>query len=116
MDGGWTVDSNQLTTDRDRVAAGAEFLDTRRPDWYLHVNTETLHMGSFTADVLGQLYGSYLEGLVALFGMDVTVDDSESYGFTADDLPPEKIDDLLTGFWSEEVEYRLDHQSDFPID
>lgn len=49
-----------------RVARGVALLDEKAPDWRTQVNPDTLDMCSDTACVLGQIYGRYGSGMVAL--------------------------------------------------
>ena len=54
-----------------RARHGMELLDERGPEgWRGRVNIPALDMGHGTRDILGQLYGSYYRGMVALFGED----------------------------------------------
>lgn len=48
------------------VADQAKLLDRKRPGWYNKVNAVTLDQASAHRCVLGQVYGSYYEGLKAL--------------------------------------------------
>lgn len=45
------------------VADGAAFLDERWPGWWKRVNSRTLNVESCLNCVLGQLFGSYQEGM-----------------------------------------------------
>jgi hypothetical protein len=52
-----------------RVANGMALLDERGPDgWRPRMNIVALDMGHPTRDVLGQLYGTFHRGMIALFG------------------------------------------------
>ena len=44
-----------MTTIAERVAAGAAFLDERKPGWWKRINLDTLDIYSCTACVIGQL-------------------------------------------------------------
>ncbi len=48
------------------VKQGAELLDRINPGWFLAINTEELDLGDCDKCVLGQLYGEYTDGKVAL--------------------------------------------------
>lgn len=53
---------------RHRLRLAVRRLDDDRPDWYEHVNLRSLHMPSYVDCLLGQVYGEYDVGLVALYG------------------------------------------------
>lgn len=61
-----------MTDYRARVHRGAALLDEKEPGWWERV-TETLITEDCTACVLGQVYGSYGDALIAL---GVGVDDA----------------------------------------
>lgn len=48
---------------RDRIDNGAKFLDEVMPGWAGKINTLELNVDSFKNCVLGQLYGSFWEGM-----------------------------------------------------
>jgi hypothetical protein len=41
------------------VKAGAKLLDSHRPDWFKHIDLETLDMKDVRKCVLGQVYGGF---------------------------------------------------------
>jgi hypothetical protein len=49
-----------------RVKRGAEVLDAVRPDWHHEIDLDHFDVGSGWNCVLGQLYGGYYAGLLAL--------------------------------------------------
>jgi hypothetical protein len=49
-----------------RAAAGAALLDRHRPGWARRIDLDRLDLASAEDDVLGQLDGSFEEGLDAL--------------------------------------------------
>jgi hypothetical protein len=51
-----------------RVARGAELLDRVRPGWAAKIAVDRLGMESCWRCLLGQLYGHYLDGVIALWG------------------------------------------------
>ena len=51
-----------VATPMERVFKGALFLDRNRPGWLLHININTLDMRDDYLDILGQIFGSFLEG------------------------------------------------------
>ncbi len=61
----------------ERAAAGATFLDEKRPDWFTLIDIEDLDIASSTRCICGQLYGQYQEGLLAL-----NVEHPSELGFT----------------------------------
>lgn len=60
-----TKDTDLITIPE--VRAGVMLLDQRKPGWPQQVNAETLNLASAMECVLGQLYGSYADGLSALW-------------------------------------------------
>lgn len=48
------------------AAAGARFLDDRRPDWHANIDEAELRMSSCSGCILGQLEGEYVLGAEAL--------------------------------------------------
>lgn len=74
----------QLTLE-DRVARGADWLDTNYPDWWRTINLDLLDVGDCTVCVLGQLYGDFEEGarrFAQSHGLDVF--DHDTYGTQTD--------------------------------
>lgn len=61
-----------------RVLAGAKFLDGERPGWRNAINVELLDVADGNCCVLGQLYGTYSEGVEAL---DLSRGEIIDYGF-----------------------------------
>ncbi len=76
----------------ERAARGAALLDQRWPGWAREIDPGRLDLASSEDDVLGQLYGSFDEGLGELVRQDVNPDawaDTDwaaTHGF---DLPAE---------------------------
>lgn len=72
-------------TIKQRVADGANRLDLERPGWHWDVSLDELDMGSGSACVLGQIYGSYDEGRadLKLMGYDGAHWADECLGFDA---------------------------------
>lgn len=58
------------------VEHGVRLLDKRRPGWRTRINPDALYMGYPDACILGQLFGSYRDGLSVL-GIE---EHSEVYG------------------------------------
>lgn len=63
----------------DGVDMGVRLLDQHRPFWWRDVDPDRLNMGSPSCCVLGQLYGSFSEGLEVVCNF---YDDPADYGFT----------------------------------
>lgn len=53
-----------------RAAAGATRLDTERPGWAAEIDLGTLQLNHWCRDILGQLYKTYDDGVIAL-GLDL---------------------------------------------
>lgn len=90
-----------MQTPSKRAAAGAAFLDEARPNWVESVNVHCLDMESASRCILGQMFGSYSEGIDALFGYWSTIERID-LGFTTED------DDwiALTDAWTDEILFR----------
>lgn len=75
-----------------RVAKGAILLDRHEPRWFERVDLDRLAMESQTDDVLGQLYGDFIEGFRAILAHRPphTMFVASECGFT---LSPEEQDD-----------------------
>lgn len=82
---------------RRRVDRGARLLDAKRPDWYDRVNLLTLDMGSRGYCVVGQLYGNYGLGILAVLRVD-----GRQHGFNAVSWRFSLLDRL----WTREVQDR----------
>lgn len=63
---------------KQRVDNGVMVLDAVRPGWRQDIDVEALNLSSYVACVLGQIFGSYDEGLAAL---RLTPVEALSYGF-----------------------------------
>ena len=80
------------------VQSGAALLDDKMPDWYTRIDTERLNCTDWLHCVLAQLYGTYLDGLWALY--IYTPERTIEYGFDALD------EGDLTPLWLEEIARR----------
>lgn len=60
---------------------GVALLDREYPGWDRVIDLETLDVASYTDDILGQLYGSYNDGVAAL-GFALGSGQSSPHGFT----------------------------------
>lgn len=96
------------------AAKGAALLDTKRPLWFLDVNTDELDMACIWNCVLGQIFGEYTVGTDVLapngahhcpealrawgeeHGVEIDVDNYES-------SRRERTFELLTGHWRAEI-------------
>jgi hypothetical protein len=61
-----------------QVAAGAALLDMKRPGWREEIDTDRLDVQFYDTCILGQLYGEFDEGLLAL---GLTYDEAGEHGF-----------------------------------
>ena len=94
---------------RENVRRGIRKLDAHFGDrlWREKLDHSTLNVRRYENCVLGQLFGSFQEGLYAL---DVT--DSEVFGFSADEIADTFTDgegggavyELLTSIWNDEAD------------
>lgn len=82
----------------DNVHRGIELLDQQVPDWRERIDWDRLRMGHGCACVLGQLYGSYFNGIEWL---QIT---GQDYGFDVSWMKP-TFDDYrrLTDLWRQEA-------------
>lgn len=95
-----------MTDYLDAVQAGADLLDEKGPsDWRERINPNTLDTDSMTQCVLGQIFGTYLDGMIALFGNEDNWIGSinEEHGFERN-FDPECLDHAqehydLTSAW-----------------
>jgi hypothetical protein len=85
-----------MATIKQRVMAGAAFLDERKPGWERKIDVERLRLEDCRACVLGQLYGSFGAGLRAL---DLHWPDPEKLGFYKAGLPTDSNYRRLTAAW-----------------
>lgn len=69
----------------DYAHAGADLLDRRDPDWWRYIDAGTLDLKSTSDCVLGQIYGGYSQGTMAVFGEDYS-DAPFEHGFDAVDM------------------------------
>lgn len=107
---------NKKDIDRIEAAArrGAIWLDSKQPGWYREIDLEDFDMHSDYMCVLGQLEGSYVEGL-RKYGLDVLAPIRYKtptcwYGFT---LPYEMC--LLSQVFRLDAWGRLDQAWEFEI-
>lgn len=98
-----------LPTIDERVTAGADWLTTKNPGWLTLVNVNTLNMRSATADILGQLWGTFWAATAEPDGM-IPSYKASGYGFTAygydqvPDVAPEDDEfDVLCHAWTAEI-------------
>ena len=119
--------TQQITPEqaRERVRRGAEYLDGVDPEWYRHVNSETLELDDGRHCVLGQLHGEFRLGLGRshLISMSSAPRASLSpvaYGFKCVENVPEEWQaydyDLLNAAWKEAVRTRQERDPVFSDD
>lgn len=83
--------------------AGASLLDRVSPGWAKRIDRSRLAMNSLYDCILGQLYGSYAEGLTAL---RLTEETARMYGFNRTPKPYETFAPFVAS-WNERIEQRL---------
>lgn len=83
----------------EEIQRGIALLDAEKPGWQDDIDFTNLDMGDHDNCILGQIYGNYSRGRMALDIFDI---DDSVYGF---DLPPDSEDILLynalTEAWKE---------------
>lgn len=93
------------------AANGATFLDEQIPDWYTIVNPATLDIGRSDNCVVGQLFGSYWNGISKLNLLcDSPGEDAYakrvSYGFSVMGVWQSGLMESLNDAWREEIAAR----------
>jgi hypothetical protein len=68
---------------RERVSAGARWLDEVEPGWAERIDLDDFRLADGRRCILGQLYGSFCDGLDT---HDLEYDEAEMYGFYLDNL------------------------------
>lgn len=94
--------------------AGAEWLDQRCPEWYHHVESQTLNLKFPVSCVLGQLSSQHLAPsfytLEQLLDCSTTGGVLAAYGFTRPEFKTSEQDDAyweaLTAAWNHEINNR----------
>ena len=64
----------------DRVRTGVALLDEKVPGWFERIDLDRLDMDSCARCVLGQLFGSFVRGSLAV-GFDMSGNDEVAAGF-----------------------------------
>ncbi len=99
----------------ERVALGAVFLDEQEPGWVGRINLKRLNMANCHLCVLGQLYGTYPEGVIRFFCEDGWSSAVE-LGFNIDFVIPEIADYIpLRAAWIAEIQNRLLVESPYEL-
>jgi len=75
----WTKTRDHDLITIPEVRAGVMLLDKMKPGWEQKINVATLNLESSLLCVLGQVYGSYADGLAALWPRSVGWDRWRSY-------------------------------------
>lgn len=83
------------------VSEGVALLDQAQPDWWKHINLDTLDMSACYSCILGQLYGSYAVGREDL---GIKYSEGDLYGF--DSLQGQSRMTQLQFMWVEIIENR----------
>lgn len=103
---------------REEAARGARLLDRKVPGWADKIDLARFSMRHTRNDVLGQLFGTYLTGLDALFwsqSAERTRSWSYRHGFAVDPQETHEGENLalefaayraLTAAWVEQIETR----------
>lgn len=100
---------------RKRVQRGAQYLDDIDPEWYRHVDSETLELGDGRHCILGQLHGEFRLGLgrshlINMSSAPRTSLSPVAYGFKCIEGVPEEWQardyKLLNDAWKEAVRTR----------
>ena len=81
------------------VERGALFLDEKRPGWWKEIDVDRLNMGNPVSCVLGQLCGSYGDGL---YQLGITPAEQFRLGFYSP-----TFSGLLTEPWEQAIADRL---------
>lgn len=115
----WLVRHKKMQASPDvaseRAARGATYLDDVDPDWYIRIDPELLSLADGGCCVLGQLHGTFLQGLsrAGLFNMSSAPRASLSpvdYGFmcsqTGDDASETREYGNLNRAWRFELRRR----------
>ncbi len=76
-----------------RVTMGVEYLDSRTPGWWKHIDLRTLDVTSATNCVLGQVYGTYGDGTE---GLGIDDETATTLGFITLDEDGYYTDELAT--------------------
>lgn len=100
-----------LTYPQQCARRGAELLDQERPLWYRSIDLDHLDMGNSHRCILGQTYGYYKDGLIALAmgGHDAIVDLGFDVEYPTDYAPSTyyaRSYGRLRDAWSEEITRR----------
>jgi len=94
-----------------RVLKGIRFLDSNKPGWRDSIEIEMLDLSDISECVLGQVFGSYEEGVYSFGISSAQVDDflevQSSYGFdlTHDELADDCVKhyESLTQEWVKQI-------------
>lgn len=78
-----------------KVRKGIKLLNSEAPDWFRRIKTNQLDLNSVNDDILGQIYGHYLNGLRSL-----GIHDAEEYGFSG---KSEEENRKLKLIWTSEI-------------
>jgi len=99
------------------VEKGMALLDEKQPGWMHFINLASLDLGNSVSCVLGQIYGTYGEGLDHVFGSDSDVFDVQyqDHGFVLHEDGMGGIEtgveyDHLTSVWHDQIEYWVAEQ------
>lgn len=86
-----------------KVYKSAKLIDDKRENWQCKIDIAILDMESTTEDILGQLYGTYLDGLEEL---NISANEWFMYGFTTNKYFNNSYHNLGEA-WIREINKRL---------
>lgn len=98
-----------------RAERGAELLDRVSPGWHEKIDPDILYMMCTKYCVLGQLYGDFSDGLVALGILDEhehasvshpKIADVYAHGWDVELSLPESLYDDLDAAWTDQINKR----------
>ena len=93
-----------------RAAKGAELLDNLNPGWFKKIKIHELYMSNCGHCVLGQLYGSYWDGLISIELESDAYVNIEEYGFKESYRSNYGYEELDKE-WKIQIQERLNHEN-----
>lgn len=70
-----------MTIAQESAARGAQLLDKIEPGWFNHINVGNLDISSGSFCILGQLYGTYEQGIDHHLPGEISAYNSANWGF-----------------------------------
>jgi hypothetical protein len=107
----------EMTMNEERVARGVKLLDIVNPGWHEKINIEELYLRQCWKCVLGQLYGTYSEGILLL---PMEMEDAYKFGFNifnTNDTPLEIHFSYqeLEEEWKKQIRAKVENEVDEPV-